>query len=231
MSFSKFQTEVIISTFIKSFANADAEERLNIARNFELAFSREIDDFREVVKQALAESDSSREVIDSWNEFVEKKEAVEVSCEISEIRLEDEKEINKLLAKELSVMPRFHEFNNEGTIKEFMCNGYSFVAREKGELIGVLLAQRVEEYGTPCVYVNIFAVKENWQGRRVGTAMMNHLFHKVSDNRMFEIKLATYKTGRAYEIYHHWGFADQPDDYVYLTRYVLKRPHRTEETN
>jgi GNAT superfamily N-acetyltransferase len=151
----------------------------------------------------------------------EKKGHVGEVCEICKMAMADESQIVKLISKEIGSTPHFAEFGEIGTVKDYEATGYSFVAKKGNEVVGVIMAQKIMDYGSYDVYVNNFAVESSMQGRGIGTQLMKHLISVAKQNGIDRIKLHTQKNLKAYDIYHHMGFEDQDDESVYLSKWLI----------
>ena len=118
-------------------------------------------------------------------------------------------------------MPRFAEYNEVGTVKDFENTGYSFVAKKNNEVVGVIMVQKIMDYGSYYIFVNNYAVKASVQGMGIGKQLLEHLISVSKEDKVHKIMLHTEKSLKAYDIYHHMGFGDQDDESVYLTKWFM----------
>ena len=220
MELSERKQNLLASMFVKNFISADGDDRKSLYAEFVDTFLADIKDAEQVVGNAFVEAGASDETIDEWqryeNERREKCKSCE--CEICEIQPGEELETARLLYNELGVPMYLEGYGNRGTISDFMKTGYSFVAKMDGDIVGVILAQKIMDYGSYYMYVNCFAVKASVQGRGIGRKLIDHLWELALEERIFGIKLATERRFKAYDVYHHLGFKDQDEETVYMTR-------------
>lgn len=96
-----------------------------------------------------------------------------------------------------------------------------FVEKKNNEVVGVIMAQKIMDYGSYHIFVNNYAVKASMQGMGIGKQLMEHLISVAKENKVHKIMLHTEKKLKAYDIYHHMGFEDQDDESVYLTKWFV----------
>ncbi|SFL28891.1 Ribosomal protein S18 acetylase RimI [Lachnospiraceae bacterium KH1T2] len=220
MELSERKQKIIVSMFAKNFINADSNGRKKIYDEFVDTFLVDIREVDQSVRDAFTEAGASGEIVDEWQRYENnrKEKYKGFECEITEIQPGEELETARLLYDELDALIHLEEYGDPGTISDFMKTGYSFVAKKDGTIVGVMLAQKIMDYGSYYIYINDFAVKASAQGRGIGRKMMDHLVKLASKERIFTIKLATQRRFKAYDVYHHLGFRDQDEETVYLTR-------------
>ena len=140
---------------------------------------------------------------------------------IGDMTLEDEDAIVKILLEEIGCRPVLSECNEIGSVKDFKDTGFSFVAKKGEKVIGVMMAQKIMDYGSNYIFINNYAVSSSYRGIGVGRLLMDHLIKLGRQEDICRICLHTKKGLKAYDIYHHMGFQDQADNSVYLTKWFV----------
>lgn len=223
MALTEKQTEAVLSMFVNSFASAESDSRKKLYLDLVDSFMGSIKQWETTIYEAFIEAKISSDIISEWQslEADRKDNHKEEVCEILKMTMADEKQIVKLLSKEIGWMPRFAEFNEIGSVKDFEATGYSYVAKKGNDVIGLIMAQRIMDYGSYHIFVNNFAVDAAMQGKGVGRQLMDHLIRKAKSENIHRIMLHTEKKLKAYDIYHHMGFEDQEDESVYLSKWFI----------
>lgn len=226
MEMTERHRKAILNMFVNSFASASPDKRKAIYDDFLDSFYNCFNDLDAAIKDVFSQKDISMDVISEWNTYQNSRKALEFSIEICDMELKDEDVINRILAKEIGCIPHLAKYEKDCTIREFATTGYSFVAKIKGEIIGVMMAQKIMDYGHPIIFINNFAVASDFQGKGIGKKMMLHLVQLSEKEGLCKIMLGTEKNRKAYDIYHKWGFSDQDENYVYLSNYHIGIPHK-----
>lgn len=224
MALSRNQIEGALKLFARGYiALTEESERRELCRDFIDTFKLDIVDIKEEMKSALIRNNVSQRLLDEYDAVINytRERDFLANCVISDLSLEDEKQIVRLITQEIDIMPHFSEYD-VGTVKDFMNTGYSFTVKSDDEVVGVVLADKHMEFGSYTIYLNIIAVNDAVQGRGVGRMMMEHLKKLARANGIVRIQLYTKKYLKAYEIYRHMGFAENDErDGVYMTGFVF----------
>ena len=223
MALSRRQAKAVIKLFVNTFASSDEDKRKDVYADFADSFSGGIKQWEVTIYGAFIDEGVSSDVISQWQELEEARKGGHVTetCEICKMTMADEDQIVKLLSNEIGCMPRFAEYDEVGTVKDFENTGYSFVAKKNNEVVGVIMAQKIMDYGSYHIFVNNYAVKASMQGNGIGKQLMEHLISAARKDKIHKILLHTEKKLKAYDIYHHMGFEDQDDESVYLTKWFM----------
>jgi GNAT superfamily N-acetyltransferase len=223
MALSERQAKGVLKLFVNTFAYSTADKRKDVYMDFVDSFLGGIKQWETTIYGAFIAEGIPSDIISQWLKLEEERKEGHVGevCEICKMTMADESQIVKLIAKEIGCTPRFAEFGEIGTVKDYEATGYSFVAKKINEVVGVIMAQKIMDYGSYYVYVNNFAVESSMQGRGIGTQLMKHLISVAKQNGIHRIKLHTQKNLKAYDIYHHMGFEDQDDESVYLSKWLI----------
>lgn len=227
MEFNDRHKEAILKMFADLLKNAKDEDRRGIYKEFHESFwGLWEDDYIEKINNAFDDHKMPAGIVDEWNCY--EKECMrkdESPIEFCPMVLEDEKEIVKLLCQELDVSPHISGNDELGTVEDFSKTGYSFIAKKNGKIIGVMMAQKMLEYGSDIIYINDFVIDNAFQGKGIGTKMIEHLIDIIRQNyekyTALRIMLCTDKNRKAYDIYHKWGFYDSSSSTRYLTRCLI----------
>jgi len=222
MILSERQTHSVLKMFVSVFAAANADQRKDVYLDFADSFFGSISNWEDTISAAFSEAETAPDIIMQWQKIeAERKEAhTKEVCEIDRMNAADEKEIVGLLARELDCMPCFAGTDTIGTVKDFAATGFSFVAKKNQKIIGVIMAQKVMDYGTQHVFINNFAVTASMQGKGIGKQLLNRLIQTARAEHIHKIMLHTQKKLKAYDVYHHIGFEDQEEEAIYLTKWV-----------
>ncbi|SFK53473.1 Predicted N-acetyltransferase YhbS [Lachnospiraceae bacterium KH1T2] len=222
MALSNLQKNLALVSFARAFAACDEEKRRDYYHEFKLAFGSEIKDFDNEIHDVFIKENIPEKIVFDWQHIKddERNNEDNFTCEILCLNPSYENEVEKLLWKELRLIPCFGRIEDVGTVKDFAEEGFSFIAKKDDEVIGVILAQKVMEYGFYYIFVNAFAVKNSAQGKGVGKKLMNNLFSIAKENHIMRIDLGTEKRFKAYDIYRKWGFKEQDPETVFLSKRV-----------
>jgi ribosomal protein S18 acetylase RimI-like enzyme len=223
MALSERQEKAVLKLFVNTFASADADKRKDVYMDFVDSFLGGIKQWDVAIHDTFIDEGIPTDIINQWQklEEVRKENCVEEDCEICKMTMADELQIVKLISEELDLMPSYAEFDKIGTVKDFEDTGYSFVAKKNNEVVGVLMAQKIMDYGFGYIYVNNFAVESSMQGRGIGKRLLKHLIDVARQDGFHMIKLHTKRKLKAYDWYHHMGFQDQESESVYLTKWFI----------
>lgn len=224
MALSKYQASVALKLFSRNYIfSTNRQDKEELCRDFIDTFKLDIKDIKDQMKHSLLESSASEELQEELNSIINNtnKTSNIGECVIADLSMEDEEQIVRLISKEIDVMPHFSAYD-DGSIKDFMNTGYSFVVKKNDEVVGVVLAHKHMEYGSFSIYLNIFAVNEAAQGQGIGKMMMTHLKRLAKADGITSIKLYTKKYLKAYNIYRHLGFFDDDEkEGVHMSGYVF----------
>lgn len=233
MEMTERHKKAILDMFVDSLRDTNSENRKKKMKDFTDSFMVCFRDFNNAINTALKERSVSDDIIKEWNDFLEERQKKEaIAVEICPMELKDEDEIIHLLIKEIELIPQLSEFSDTGTVREYAETGFSFVAKKNGVIVGVMMAQKMMDFGNDCVFINNFAVESSFQGQGIGAQMMNHLEYLTRKNcksTVAQIMLCTNKNRKAYDIYHKWGFSDQGPETVYLSSIISTDYERGKE--
>lgn len=139
MALTKLQADAVIKLFVSSFSNESNEKnRKKIFIDFEDAFGKGIADWQSICKEEMEHYTSNKGVMEHFDMLIHRKEGQSVCCDylIRELAESDLKAVIELINCAFSM--RLTSYDNE-RFKKFMESGYSFVACNNNDILGVVL--------------------------------------------------------------------------------------------
>ena len=217
MALTKLQAEAVVKLFALSFAHNDSEKiRKEIFLEFEDTFGRGIADWHSICKEIIEQHTSDKDVIEHFDMLVYRKENQNEwsECLIRQLKESDLEAVIELINSAFSMM--LTSYDNE-RFEKFMESGYSFVACNNDEILGVVLGYLAPDLNMDAVYLDTFTVSETVRGHGIGRMLLRHVSKCASSNHIHLLKLHTNRSIEAYKIYKHWGFRES--ELVLMKRY------------
>lgn len=220
MALTKKQVEGVTNLFVASFVNSSNElERKKALIEFEDAFGRSICEWKSICREKIEQRTSDNSVIDCFDKIISRNEQTNIADEYIVRMLEatDLEQVRELIN---SIFGMCLTFYDDDKLKKFIESGYSVVACNGEEIVGVALAFEMLDYNMATIYMDTFAVAECVRGHGIGKKMFKHI-QKLgkSSGRSGKMKLQTDRKIDAYHIYKHWGF--QEDELVHMHGYFF----------
>lgn len=210
MALSKLQAEEVLELFISNFINEPTGiNRKRVYQRFEDVFGRGIVEWNNLVLGIMHEKNIDKAIIDEFCKLSEEHQRKEMPYEYRELTEEDFKMVRELLNQAFDT---FLIENDNEHLKKFI-NGYSLVACDKGDVIGVIMSYPIMSLHSDMIYVDSLVVAENARGCGIARGLLNSVHKKAIENGIYCLKLMTDKHLDAYQMYRHMGFSE--------TKYVL----------
>ena len=219
MALTKKQVEGVTSLFVTNFVNSNDElDRKKVLIQFEDAFGKSICEWKSICREKIEQCTSDKRIIECYDEIINQSEQTNTADEYV-VRMLEEADLEQVRELINSTFGMCLTFYDDDKFKKFIESGYSVVACNGEEIVGVALAFEMPNYNIATIYLDTFAVAEYVRGHGIGKKMLNYV-HKLSDsNGAKKIKLQTDRKIDAYHIYKHWGF--QEDEVVHMHGYFI----------
>lgn len=208
MALTKSQVDSIVDLFSLAFANSSDESvREKAYFEFEDIFGKGIDNWQAICRGKIKQCTLNEAVIEHFDRLAHRHDNKVEDMEylIREIKESDLAAVIELINNAFSMNLTY--FDND-KIKKFMDSGYSFVACNNDEVLGVALGYYIPDLCMDAVYLDTLTVAETIRGRGIGRKLLSHISKCAISNKIYEIKLHTDRTIEAYQIYKHWGFKE-----------------------
>ncbi len=220
MALTKKQIEGVTNLFVASFINSSNElDRKKVLIEFEDAFGKSICEWKSICREKIEQRTSDNSIIGCFDEIINRSEQTNITNEYV-VRMLEEADLEQVRELINSAFGMCLTFYDDEKFKKFIESGYSVVACNDEEIVGVALAFEMPDYNIATIYLDTFAVAEHVRGCGIGKKMLKHV-QKLgkSGGRAGKIKLQTDRKIDAYYIYKHWGF--QEDELVHMHSYFL----------
>lgn len=220
MALTKKQVEGVINLFAATFVNcSNMLERKKILIQFEDAFGKSICDWKSICREKIEQRTSDNSVIGCFDEIISKNEQTNTSDEY-DVRMLEESDLEQVRELINAAFGMCLTFYDDDKLKKFIDSGYSVVACNGEEIVGVALAFEMPDYNIATLYLDTFVVAEQVRGHGIGKKMLKHV-QKLgkSGGRSGKMKLQTDRKIEAYHIYKHLGF--QEDELVHMHSYFF----------
>lgn len=219
MALTPKQVEGITDMFVASFVNDSNElERKKILIEFEDVFGKSISDWKSICREKIQQRTSDISVIECYDSFINRAEQQD-DVDIYQIRLLEENDLEQVRELINFTFGMGLTFYEDERLKKFIESGYSIVAYNNEEIVGVALAFEMPDYNTKTIYLDTFAVAENMRDCGIGKKMLQYIKSLAKSGRVGKIKLQTDRKIDAYHIYKHWGF--QEDELIHMHCYFI----------
>ncbi|MDD3221547.1 MAG: GNAT family N-acetyltransferase [Clostridia bacterium] len=169
-------------------------------------------------KEELENLGADSTCIETFEQLAYRNKKHEQSCDcvIRELRESDYDEIIIMLNRAFSLaLTRY----DKEKFEKFLQSGYSFVARNRDEIIGVVLGYVIPDLWGDAIYVDSLVVGETVRGTGVGYRLLSYLSEYALSKDIHEFRLQTDKNLEAYKIYKHWGFNE--NSLVQMNKFFL----------
>lgn len=219
MALTKSQANAVIKMFALSFASSDSEKnRKKIFFEFEDTFGNGLANWQSMCKEKIEQYASDKAVIEHFDMLVHRKETQSDWNELvlRELKKSDLEAVTELINSAFAL--GLTSYDNE-KFEKFIESGYSFVACNGDEILGVVLGYLIPDLSLDAVYVDTFTVAETVRDHGIGKKLLQHISTCALSNSVHVLKLHTDRTIEAYQIYKHWGFAES--EFVLMKRYIV----------
>ena len=213
MALSATQADAVVTLFVDGFLlETDVLKRKRMVQNFEDNFGRGITDWKERLLKALEEKTTDEKILEEYRMLsgrtVLKGEdfTYRAFCE------QDFPAVRELLNRAFDMC--ITEYDNEQIKK--LVNGYSMVACDKDDILGVALTYVIPGLHFDKLYVESLAVSEHARGQGIARRLLNEIQKKGYKNKVYTMQLITNRQLEAYQMYKHLGFGESK--YVLLSR-------------
>lgn len=214
MALSKLQAEETLELFINNFVHETTGiKRKRLFQRFGDVFGNGIVEWKASVLDIMKERDINNEVIEEFTCLVDGNKTNNSAYEYRELREEDFKMVRELLNRAFDTI--LTELDDEH-LKKFI-NGYSLVACDKGDIVGVIMCYPIMSLHANMLYVDSLVVAEYSRGRGIARALLDNVQRRGIKNRIYCLKLMTDKHLDAYQMYRHLGFNESK--YVFMSKW------------
>ncbi len=219
MALIKTQIEAILNLFVSSFVNGcNEKERKALVIQFGDAFGKSISDWKNMCREKIAERTSDNSVTECFDRITNCVEET-INTDEYEVRLLEENDLSQVREIINAIFAMALTFYDDDKFKKFISSGYSVVACNGEEIVGVALAYEMPDYNIDTIYLDTFAVSEHLRGYGIGKKMLKYIQKLGTPDQIKKMKLQTDRKIDAYHIYKHWGFQD--DELVHMYTYFL----------
>ncbi len=214
MALSKVQVEETLELFANNFVFESAGiNRKRLFQRFGDTFGQGIVEWHDLVLSILKEKDVCDEIVNEFILLTNEKKIVDSVYEYRELTERDFSMVRELLNRSFDLI--LTEFDDEH-LKKFI-NGYSLVACDKGDIVGVIMSYPIMSLQSNMIYVDSLAVAEYARGRGIARGLLDNVRTKAVKNRIYCLKLMTDKHLDAYQMYKHMGFSESK--YVLMSKW------------
>lgn len=214
MALSRLQAEEVLELFVNNFVSAGTGiDRKRVFQRFEDVFGKGIVQWHELAVDIMCKKNVEEGVVEEFNNLSEEKPRDENPYEYRELRETDFVMVRELINRAFDTI--LLEKDDEH-LKKFI-NGYSFVACEQENIVGVIMCYPIMSLHSDVIYVDSLTVAEHARGVGIARNLLNSVHRKAVKNGIYCLKLMTDKQLEAYQMYRHLGFDDSK--YVLLSRW------------
>ena len=215
MALSNEQVVEAVELFVNNFAlEKNEEKRLRLFQCFGDVFGKGITGWKDMAFKIMEERDLDHCIVKEYMDLISQKKEVTCEYEIREMVESDFPMICEILNYAFDV---FLTMDNDADQLRKFITGYSFVACNKGDILGVVLACVIPGLHMDTVYVDSLAVAQYARGKGIARKLLKIIQTKAVKNRIYSIKLMTDRQLEAYQMYRHIGFKESK--YVLMTKW------------
>lgn len=214
MALSKLQAEEALELFINNFVLENTGiKRKRLFQKFGDVFGNGIVEWKALALDIMKEKAIHKDIVDEFCCLVDGNKENNSDYEYRELKEEDFKMVRELLNRAFDTI--LTELDDEH-LKKFI-NGYSLVACDKGDIVGVIMCYPIMSLHADMLYVDSLVVSEYARGRGIVRALLESVQRKGIKNRIYCLKLMTDKHLDAYQMYRHLGFNESK--YVLMSKW------------
>lgn len=214
MALSKLQAEEALELFINNFVLENTGiKRKRLFQKFGDVFGNGIVEWKALALDIMKEKAIHKDIVDEFCCLVDGNKENNSDYEYRELKEEDFKMVRELLNRAFDTI--LTELDDEH-LKKFI-NGYSLVACDKGDIVGVIMCYPIMSLHANMLYVDSLVVSEYARGRGIARALLESVQRKGIKNRIYCLKLMTDKHLDAYQMYRHLGFNESK--YVLMSKW------------
>lgn len=214
MALSKLQVEEALELFVNNFVHETAGiNRKRLFQRFGDVFGNGIVEWHNLVLDLMREKDIDKGIVNEFEHLIGENKKKNLNYMYRELSEEDLKMVRELLNRAFDTI--LTEYNDEH-LKKFI-NGYSLVACDKGDIVGVIMSYPIMSLHSNIIYVDSLVVAEYARGSGIARALLNNVHKKAIKNGIYCLKLMTDKHLDAYQMYRHLGFNESK--YVLMTKW------------
>ncbi|MBQ5676922.1 MAG: GNAT family N-acetyltransferase, partial [Lachnospiraceae bacterium] len=161
MALSRLQADEVLELFVNNFISADVGTgRKRVFQRFEDAFGNGIVQWHELVVDIMNKKEIESSVLEEFKNLSEKNPRKETPYEYRELREEDFPMVRELLNRAFETILIEKDDKH---LKKFI-NGYSFVACEQENIVGVIMCCPIISLHSDMLYVDSLTVAEHARG-------------------------------------------------------------------
>ena len=193
MALTKKQVEGVTNLFVSTFVNSNNElERKKILIQFEDVFGKSICEWKSICREKIEQRTSDKRIIECYEEMINQNEQPNTADEYI-VRMLEEDDLEQVRELINSTFGMCLTFYDDDKLKKFIESGYSVVACNEEEIVGVALAFEMPNYNIATIYLATFAVAEYVREHGIGKKMLNYVHNLSPSKGAKKIKLQTDK--------------------------------------
>ncbi|MDO5424044.1 MAG: GNAT family N-acetyltransferase [Eubacteriales bacterium] len=214
MALSNKQVIEVVDLFANNFVlEPNSESRKRLFQRFGDVFGRGIVNWQDMVLKILEEKDVDSTLVKEYKDLLAPRQDENYGYEFREMTENDFPMVYEMLNHTFDTI--LTSYDNEH-FKKFL-TGYSFVACDKEDILGVALAYPIPGLHSDIIYVDSLAVAQYARGRGIAKKLLNTIQKKGHMNQIYCMRLITNRQLEAYQMYRHLGF--QESKYVLMEKY------------
>lgn len=214
MALSNVQAMEVVDLFVNNFVlEKNYEKRLRLFQRFGDIFGKGVVKWKEMAQQVMEEKGVEKSTIEEYKNIMYSKKDDSFEYEIRELVKEDFSMVREILNDAFDTLLTVYD---DEQLEKFI-TGYSLVACDKGDILGVVLACAISGLYADTVYIDSLAVAQYAREKGIAKRLISTIRSKAYQNKIYTLKLMTDKKIEAYQMYKHIGFVESK--HVLMTKW------------
>ena len=213
MALSPMQVKEVIDLCANNFVQEkDCLKRKRLLQRFDDTFGRGIHNWKDILLEAITEKDPNGASKEIYSELVNSVSKNDGNFDYRELCEADLPMVRELINRAFGF---FLTDRDDDQLKKFI-NGYSFVACNKEDVLGISLAYVIPGLMSDKLYIDTLVVSEAARGQGIARHLIEVQQNKGYKNRIYSTYLMTDRQLEAYQLYQHLGFRESK--YAFMSK-------------
>ena len=215
MALTNGQVMEVVELFTNNFMlEKNTDKKLRLFQSFDDVFGKGIKGWTDMVLNIMGERGIDQSIVQEYIGLMNQRKDETCDYEIREMVENDFWMVCEILNYAFDKLLTID--SNAEQLRKFI-TGYSFVACNKDDILGVALACVIPGLNMDTIYVDSLAVAPFARRKGIARNLLKTIQKKAYKNEIYSVKLMTDRQLEAYKMYRHLGFNESK--YVLMTKW------------